>query len=125
MGQKVQNFGSIVDTGRIGRRPVRRRRRHFCHAAAADCQGRRAAAAAAAAIFVDRRGGVTVPNRSLWLCVRAKLHICLLIVCWTESGMNTLILSSFCSYVPMFSKAILAVVASEPPECVFSVGDAG
>jgi len=117
--------------GRAGRsRPVRRRRRAAAAAISATpppptVRARRAAAAAAD-IFVDRRGGVTVPNSSLWLCVRAKLHICLLIVCWTDIRMKTLILSSFCSYVPMFSKAILAVVAtSEPPERVFSVAACG
>ena len=89
-------------------RPVRRRRRAAAISATPPPPTVRARRAAAADIFVDRRGGVAVPNSSLWLCVRAKLHICLLIVCWTDIRMKTLILSSFCSCVPMFSKAILA-----------------
>ena len=91
-------------------RPVRRRRRAAAAAISATPPPPtvRARRAAAADIFVDRRGGVAVPNSSLWLCVRAKLHICLLIVCWTDIGMKTLILSSFCSCVPMFSKAIIS-----------------
>ena len=104
----------------IHSRPVRRRAAAI--SATPPTVRARRAAAAADDIFVDRRGGVTVPNSSLWLCVRAKLHICLLIVCWTDIGMKTLILSYFCSCVPMFSKAMLAVVAtSEPSECVFWV----
>ena len=45
---------------------------------------------AAAAISVDWRGGVTVPNSSVWTRVRAKLNICPLIVCWTDIGTKTL-----------------------------------
>ena len=62
------------------------RKADLCAAAAAifatpPAAAVRARCAATADIFVDQRGGVTVPNSSLWLCVRAKLHICLLIVC--------------------------------------------